>query len=104
MELSLTVLETFPVQSLDVLDVTFSCTDNKMAVGDNSVTCFGGTHFLYSQTPACIAQGTNLFWFIASILGHKFHCVLILLHMKFLSHLNVGKDPQEMKLRLIYAY
>ena len=94
MEPSLTVLETFPVQSLDVLDVTFRCTDNKMAVGDTSVTCFGGTHFLYSKTPACIEQGTILFWFIVSILGHY---VLILLNMKFLSHLNVGKDPQEMK-------
>ena len=57
---SLSVTETFPVATGTVLDVTLSCTDNKLAVGDKTITCFGGNHFFYSETPACLPQGTSL--------------------------------------------
>ena len=54
---SLSVTETFPVATGTVLDVTLSCTDNKLAVGDKTITCYGGSHFYYSKTPECILQG-----------------------------------------------
>ena len=57
LEPSLSVTETFPVATGTVLDVTLSCTDNKLAVGDKTITCYGGSHFYYSKTPACILQG-----------------------------------------------
>ena len=54
---SLSVTETFPVATGTVLDVTLSCTDNELAVGDKTITCYGGSHFYYSKTPECIPQG-----------------------------------------------
>ena len=55
---SLSVTEMFPVDTGTVLDVTLSCTDNELAVGDKTITCYGGSHFYYSKTPACLPQGT----------------------------------------------
>ena len=57
---SLSVTETFSVATGTVLDVTLSCTNNKLAVGDKTITCFGGSHFFYSKTPACLPQGMLL--------------------------------------------
>ena len=54
---SLSVTETFPVATGTVLGVTLSCTDNELAVGDKTITCYGGSHFYYSKTPACLPQG-----------------------------------------------
>ena len=54
---SLSVTETFPVATGTVLDVTLSCTDNDLAVGDKTITCYGGSHFYYSKTPKCLPQG-----------------------------------------------
>ena len=54
---SSSLTETFPVATGTVLDVTLSCTDNKLAVGDKTITCYGGSHFYYSKTPACLIQG-----------------------------------------------
>ena len=54
---SSSVTETFPVATGTVLDVTLSCTDNELAVGDRTITCYGGGHFYYSKTLTCILQG-----------------------------------------------
>ena len=53
----LSVTETFPVPTGTVLDVTLGCTDNTLAVGDKTITCYGGSHFYYSKTPVCLSQG-----------------------------------------------
>ena len=58
---SLSVTEPFPVATGTVLDVTLSCTDNELAVGDKTITCYGGSHFYYSKTPACLPQGKIAF-------------------------------------------
>ena len=41
-----------------VLDVTLNCPAHYLAVGDKTITCFGGNHFFYSKTPECLPQGT----------------------------------------------
>ena len=57
LEPDLSVTETFSVATGTVLDVTLSCTDNELAVGDKTITCYGGSHFYYSKTPKCLPQG-----------------------------------------------
>ena len=54
---SLSVADTFPVPSKKVLDVTLSCTEDNMAIGDSTITWYGGTHFIYSKTPGCLPLG-----------------------------------------------
>ena len=48
---------TFPVEGGTVLDVNFECGAEEMAVGDKTITCQAGTHFIYSKTPRCLTTG-----------------------------------------------
>jgi hypothetical protein len=56
----LSVQEQFPVESKDVLQVTVNCKADEKVVGDKSITCYGGTHFIYSKSPGCLPQGLKL--------------------------------------------
>ena len=59
----MSVTETFPVSTGKVLDVTLSCSADQLAVGDKSITCYGGSYFTYSKTPACLERG-KMTWYI----------------------------------------
>ena len=60
MENVLSVQGQFPVESKDVLQVTVNCKADEKVVGDKSITCYGGTHFIYSKSPGCLPQGLKL--------------------------------------------
>ena len=53
----MSVSEPLSVDSGQVMDVTLSCPADQLAVGDKTITCFGGNQFFSSKTPACLPQG-----------------------------------------------
>ena len=61
LEKVLSVKRQFPVESKDVLQVTVNCKADEKVVGDKSITCYGGTHFIYSKSPGCLPQGLKLY-------------------------------------------
>ena len=43
-----------------MLEVEFNCATGEIAVGDATITCQEGTHFIYSKTPRCLPKGRKI--------------------------------------------
>jgi len=41
-------------------DVGLNCAAGTLRLGDESVTCYAGSHFIYSKTPQCLETGTSI--------------------------------------------
>ena len=47
-----------PVDTITTVDISLSCEDSELPLGDLIITCYGGGNFFYSKTPQCLPSGS----------------------------------------------
>ena len=47
-----------PVDTNTTVDISLSCEDSELPLGDLIITCYGGGNFFYSKTPQCLPSGS----------------------------------------------